>query len=78
MPGKKIQRRELAGQKFGNWSVLEAAPDRRNDSGKLIKEWSCRCELCKETKKVNEQSLVGGLSQSCKPCSLKKSGWSNW
>ena len=78
MPGKKIQRKELAGQKFGNWTVLKAAPDRRDDSGRLVKEWYCRCDLCKDTKKVNEYSLTGGLSQKCRKCARKNGGFSGW
>ena len=72
---KKITR-ELAGQKFGEWTVIERAPDQFSNSGRKIKHWSCRCGGCGKLYNVNEQSLIGLKSAICRKCFLKRKP--NW
>lgn len=47
--------RDLKGQHFGEWEVLEYTGDRR---------WLCRCS-CGTVKEVKTPNLVNGLSKSC-------------
>lgn len=50
---------DLAGQRFGRWTVLERVGKR---SGKLT--WLCRCD-CGKTKSVVGTTLTRGRSRSC-------------
>lgn len=51
---------DLAGQRFGRWTVLKQAP--RNANNQTM--WWCRCD-CGTSKKVNSQNLRSGKSTSC-------------
>lgn len=62
--------RDLVGQTFGRWTVLERADDQikfkteKMPKGRRVKYWLCKCE-CGSEKLVTEQSLVRGKSVSC-------------
>ena len=53
--GPRAPRRDLTGQQFGRWRVIEVAT-----GGK----WTCRCD-CGVTRDVAGSNLTGGLSLSC-------------
>lgn len=57
------ERRNLVGQKFGRWTVLEPSESKIYD-GKEHYYWLCECE-CGTIRSVKEASLVAGTSQSC-------------
>lgn len=52
--------RDLSGQKFNRWTVIERAPNNK-DSDAM---WFCRCE-CGQERKVKGGFLRSGESQSC-------------
>lgn len=57
------RRRDLTGERFGRWTVLErAGEDARGNS-----LWLCRCDCGKE-KTIVYQNLVQGLSTQCRSC----------
>lgn len=58
--GKRIHNRDLAGQQFGRWTVIERA---ERDKHRFAC-WLCRCQ-CGTIKSVNENTLVRGKSTSC-------------
>lgn len=60
LPGHK--RIDLAGQKFGRWTVLGFHSVKNGDS-----LWTCRCE-CGIEKPVRRWSLVTGRSRQCGSC----------
>lgn len=49
---------DLTGQKFGRWTVLRRAADKRDTY------WFCRCD-CGTERSVIASGLRGGLSKSC-------------
>lgn len=51
--------KDITGQKFGRWTVLERAP---NDG--IYVRWKCRCE-CGTIRDVLSNSLLAGTSLSC-------------
>lgn len=51
---------DLTDKKFGNWLVLERAPNR-----KKALRWYCKCLLCGEIKDVAGTSLKSGTSKNC-------------
>lgn len=55
---------DLTGERFGRWTVLEAAEDIITGDGQKRHAWSCECS-CGTTKPVLETSLWSGKSRSC-------------
>ena len=55
---------DLTGQRFGSWTVLELAKDKKPTT------WICRCD-CGTTKAVNAASLREGDSTGCQKCIWK-------
>ena len=53
----------LAGQRFGRWTVVKKSSSFGNGKKPCIK-WECLCD-CGKTKVVKAGSLVSGVSQSC-------------
>ena len=51
---------DLKGQRFGRWTVLYRAPDRRRG----YPEWHCRCD-CGNEKALRANILRSGASRSC-------------
>lgn len=51
---------DLTGQRFGRWTVIDRAPDRRRG----YPEWNCVCE-CGGRKAVRANILRNGSSRSC-------------
>lgn len=56
-------KRDLTGQKFGRWTVIEMA-EPVYSCGKPIHRWLCQCE-CGTMRIVREGSLIAGTSKSC-------------
>jgi hypothetical protein len=56
----EVRLRDLSGQEFDRWVVLERAP---NDAGGRAR-WLCRC-ACGTTKAIDGYSLRAGTSASC-------------
>ena len=52
--------KDLTGKTFGNWYVIERAPNRK----KAIM-WVCKCNLCGTVKTVHGTSLKSGTSKNC-------------
>ena len=52
--------KDLTGKKFGNWTVIERAPNR-----KKAVMWWCQCGLCGNKKIVHGTSLKSGASKNC-------------
>lgn len=60
------KKRDLTGQTFGRWLVLERGEDHIAPNGKREKTWHCRCNCEDKTERdVLERSLVNGYSLSC-------------
>lgn len=57
--------RDLKGQTFGKWTVLEQA-EHCPKTGKT--RWVCRC-TCGEERAVLSTNLVSGMSKGCRGCS---------
>lgn len=54
--------KDLTGQKFGNWTILERAPNDKNGGAM----WLCECNCKNKTRRiVSGHSLRLGLSNSC-------------
>src|SRR6185437_8424036 len=64
MPRYAPNKRELAGQTFGRWTVLARAPNRQQPRNRYVTYWLCRCE-CGTERAVNTQNLVQGRTTSC-------------
>lgn len=54
----------LLGQKFGNLTVIEEAPNYSTVSGKEITQWKCKCD-CGNVLFVKSHSLKSGRTKSC-------------
>lgn len=52
--------KDLTGKTFGNWYVIERAPNR-----KKAVMWLCKCGLCGSVKEVAGTSLKSGVSKNC-------------
>lgn len=64
--------KDLTGCKFGEWTILERAPNRQN-----IPYWLCKCS-CGEEKELDGRNLKRGQSTQCRICSNKSHGqWNN-
>lgn len=59
-----MQKKNLLGQRFGRWTVIEYAPSIRTPSGHSRTMWHCLCDCGKE-KDVATNDLVSGDSKSC-------------
>jgi len=58
---------ELAGQKFGRWTVIERAESKHYKGDgwwATVSYWQCQCE-CGTLRAVNQTTLLNGGSQSC-------------
>lgn len=59
--GKCISnKKDILGQKFGRWTVLEEIAERKNESV----YWKCKCD-CGNTGAISGNGLRTGLSKSC-------------
>lgn len=56
--------KDLTGQKFGRWTVIDRASDLITASGNHFTRWNCICD-CGTKKEVNANSLLSGRSTSC-------------
>lgn len=59
----------IIGKKFGNWTIINNAPDRIDSSGKHHKRYLCRCECGTELEKDYYKLKKG--AKMCKSCYLK-------
>lgn len=59
--------RDLTGQRFGNWTVLQLS---HTTGTKTV--WLCRCGTCGKTKRIVSYHLCSGASRGCFDCSLAK------
>ena len=57
----EANKKNIIGQKFGLWTVLEELPE-RNENQKIV--YKCKCD-CGTIKNVVGGNLLNGLSQSC-------------
>jgi predicted SprT family Zn-dependent metalloprotease len=58
-------RKNLTGQVFGNLTVLEHVPERKDVVGKRF--WKCRC-TCGRIVVVRSDNLNSGHSTQCRDC----------
>ena len=56
--------KDLIGQKFGRWTVIEQADPVNDNDGRVRRRWLCQCD-CGKIHIVKESSLKQGLSKSC-------------
>lgn len=56
--------KDLTGQRFGRWTVLERVPLGRETSNGERHGWRCRCD-CGTERTVVTRSLTDGSSRSC-------------
>lgn len=59
-----MTKRDLTGNRFGRWIVIEEVEPVREPSGHLRHRWLCRCD-CGTVKSVKGASLIAGRSLSC-------------
>lgn len=59
-----MRKKNLLGQKFNRWTVIDYAPPRRTSGGNSIVMWHCRCD-CGNESDVSYSSLRRGDSKSC-------------
>lgn len=69
-----MQRLNLTGNKYGNWTVI--SPGKRNDKTEGYDRWVCRC-VCGTVKEVLVLTLKNGRSTSCGCLKGKKIADSN-
>lgn len=65
---------DLAGRRFGAWTVLGfAGRTRRESGGRVTTEivWRCRCD-CGTEAAVNASNLKAGRSARCRRCPLPR------
>lgn len=60
-------RSDLLGQVFGNLTVIEFVPDRKDKGGKRF--WKCRCTCGREVV-VRADNLKSGHSTQCVQCAF--------
>ena len=68
----KKPRKDLTGQKFGNWEVKRAGPDRLDSRGTRRPRWICECATCHKEYDVDQYALTDGRSRGCKECSKRR------
>ena len=56
--------KDLIGQKFGRWTVIEQVDPVNDNDGRVRRRWLCQCD-CGKIHIVKESSLKQGLSKSC-------------
>jgi len=56
--------KDLAGQRFGRWTVLERVRREAPHSNGAWYDWRCRCD-CGTERLVDSKSLLSGRSRSC-------------
>ena len=56
--------KNLIGEKFGRWTVIDYGPKYFSPNGNSGNTWLCKCE-CGTIKAVQETSLLSGRSKSC-------------
>lgn len=59
----------MIGKRFGNWMIIDYAPDRIDGSGKHHKRYVCQCD-CGNTMEKDYLKLKAG-AKMCKKCYLK-------
>ena len=63
--GKRKVKKDLTGQQFGRWVVIEQADDLVSANGKHITMWKCKCSCPKGTIKIiRGYNLINGHSKS--------------
>lgn len=63
-----MKARDLAGQRYGKWTVVEQV-ERTGDHAR----WLCRCE-CGAEREVDSHSLTAGKSRGCMRCGRIRHG----
>lgn len=64
--GKRKVKKDLTGQRFGRWTVIEQADDFVDNNGKHVTMWKCQCSCSKGTVKIiRGYNLTNGHSTSC-------------
>ena len=58
------EKKNLTGQKFGRWTVIEEVEPYISPKGKPERQWACVCE-CGNTKILKQKNLTSGGSRSC-------------
>ena len=58
------EKRDLTGEQFGRWTVLEPTISRFDSKGKELLRYKCQCS-CGTIKDVAANTLIYGRSQSC-------------
>lgn len=53
-----------AGQKVGDWTLIEHREPEERNGQRLNARWLCRC-VCGKTKEVGRVNLENGRSKSC-------------
>lgn len=61
---KEYRFKDLTGQKYGRWTVLEFDCTYKRPSGQIVRMWKCECE-CGTIRSVDGSKLKGGVSLSC-------------
>ncbi|MBQ0014774.1 MAG: hypothetical protein KBS82_05580 [Oscillospiraceae bacterium] len=56
--------KDLTGQRFGSWTVIERAQDKITKSNNKFTVWKCVCD-CGTEREVVANSLLSGRSTSC-------------
>lgn len=66
---------DLAGKKFGLWTVLSVGSEIIYPCGQVRTKWRCRCE-CGTEKEIVGTSLIAGTSRGCRYHDKKDPGFS--
>jgi len=69
--GMRNRFKDLAGQQFGKWTVIDEAPTKHKTA-----YWNCRCE-CGRLAVVNGSKLRTGKSKCCSSCQTTTHGKSH-
>ena len=56
--------KDLSGEKFGRWTIIDEAEPKYIKGNRRIRYWNCVCE-CGTKRAVLERSLENGTSKSC-------------
>lgn len=67
----RVQQRDLTGEVFGKWTVLEKVP-RPAHLGTVGAYYRCRCE-CGAVRVIIGRNLIHGISRQCAQCGGKQS-----
>lgn len=66
----KTQARDLTGQQFGKWQVIERALNIKCGRT-IVVMWKCRCDGCGRESNVQSGNLTSGRSTQCKSCAAR-------